>query len=386
MADIIGWKLEINNPKLISRYASYIAAFEKEEPDRFKKFFALEASLGRIQGAKPVGKASAKGVPDFTFTDTSIIEAISSLGLGKLTQAEAKLKRGGTSGTEIGKSVVVPSLLSDLQYNTSEFDEFNRPKLEAYLSSLSPAEIKALVLSNNDLRTTFYNKSKFLQIFTRIANGPIVAYNFLFSFDAFKSDLFKITWRKDKKYFSTALTDSYEKALISELSSTAPAIAAKNRQELIQEFKKLPAALSATAAIPKSKALLNLNLKLSFFTGGSIPMSTARINYGKKEKTETVSLIDLTIAVRGRARLRMRRGSRDPYPPKIFERSGAFRRSIEAYANLKTGIINYFYEPYYSRLEKYGYEIDDLVTGSIRTIAQDRFNREFRLVRQKVKK
>jgi hypothetical protein len=77
----------------------------------------------------------------------------------------------------------------------------------------------------------------------------------------------------------------------------------------------------------------------------------------------------------------MRRGSGEPYPPKIYERTGTFRGSIEAYADFRTNTLNYFYAPYYDSLEKYGYQIQDLVEGSIRSITQQYFNRQFNLVR-----
>jgi hypothetical protein len=116
-----------------------------------------------------------------------------------------------------------------------------------------------------------------------------------------------------------------------------------------------------------------------------MPVSKAKIRGGRKLTYKPVqgpSLIDITVAVRGRTKLRMRRGLGEPNPPKIFERSGTFRSSIEAIANMRTNSIEYFYTPYYQSLERYGYEINELVEGSIRSIAQAQFNRRFNLTRR----
>ena len=73
----------------------------------------------------------------------------------------------------------------------------------------------------------------------------------------------------------------------------------------------------------------------------------------------------------------MRRGSGNPTPPNIYERSGTFRGSIQAVANMNTQVIDYFYLPYYDSLQKYGYQVDDLVSRSIRDIAKERLGQEF---------
>jgi hypothetical protein len=90
-----------------------------------------------------------------------------------------------------------------------------------------------------------------------------------------------------------------------------------------------------------------------------------------------LSILDITMLVRGRTKLKMRRGSAAPSPPKIYERSGAFRGSIEAVANMNTNVINYFYTPYYDALQRYGYTIQDMVEGSIRDIARERLGGQF---------
>lgn len=119
---------------------------------------------------------------------------------------------------------------------------------------------------------------------------------------------------------------------------------------------------------------------------GSIIAYKGRVTILEPKKSRDIDpdipvILDITQLVQGRTRLRMRRGSGEPYPSKIYERTGDFRQSIEAYANFKTNIVNYFYTPHYDSLERYGYEINNLVEGSIRSITQQHFNRQFNLVR-----
>ena len=114
------------------------------------------------------------------------------------------------------------------------------------------------------------------------------------------------------------------------------------------------------------------------FAKGSIIASSIKFKYPKAKKNiAELSIIDLTALVRGRTKLKMRRGAGNPTPPNIYERSGVFRGSIQVVANINSNMIDYFYLPYYDSLEKYGYRIDNLVESSIRDIARERLGQEF---------
>lgn len=111
---------------------------------------------------------------------------------------------------------------------------------------------------------------------------------------------------------------------------------------------------------------------------GSVIASSIKVRYPKaKKRTTELSIIDITKLVRGRTRLKMRRGQGNPTPPNIYERSGTFRGSMQAVANMNTQVIDYFYLPYYDSLQKYGYQIQDLAERSIRDIARERLGQEF---------
>lgn len=137
-------------------------------------------------------------------------------------------------------------------------------------------------------------------------------------------------------------------------------------------------------AIGQAESILKRNrIKISeIHAEGSVVKSSIKIKYPKTSRRQTeLSIIDITKLVRGRTKLKMRRGQGNPTPPNIYERSGTFRGSIQAVANMNTQMIDYFYLPYYDSLEKYGYQIDDLVGRSIRDIAKERLGQEFILRR-----
>jgi hypothetical protein len=121
-----------------------------------------------------------------------------------------------------------------------------------------------------------------------------------------------------------------------------------------------------------------LSFDLNYVKGSVVAYnSIVKVQRASGSAKTQLSILDITMLVRGRTKLKMRRGSAAPSPPKIYERSGAFRGSIEAVANMNTNVINYFYTPYYDALQRYGYTIQDMVEGSIRDIARERLGGQF---------
>jgi len=386
--DIVAWRTIIEDKTIIQQYANYIKAYSdptKTDIERKAIFDATESSLASIQGATSVGRSNKKGVPDFQFSDELLIGGF------KLTQAEAKLKRTkprdsaeeprSKTKTEIGSSKVTGSIIQQIKEEAASelSDSYNREEIEKLLGSYTGAEISSLVKSNPELSKIFYDKSKFLQIFVQnTPSSPITAYNFIFSEAAFKSTLFNIRWRKDKKKFITSLNDTYENKLLSQLQQLPAAINAKTVENFQTGMNKLS---RGDKSIKKVKTSFdNLPLTISFYTGGSIPMSTSSIKYTSKSKrvldTTQPSIIDVTILVKSKVKQRMRRGAGKPRPPKIYERTGTFRNSIRAYFNFKQRTVDYFYEPLYQRLERSGYEVDNLVEDSIRAVIQSKFREQ----------
>jgi hypothetical protein len=240
-----------------------------------------------------------------------------------------------------------------------------------------------------------YQKSKNLVIFSK-TEGSLLAYQIFFPRNKFKAPIFgaSIDAEGSINYF---IQTSFQKQIVSAASDSIIDINLQNIKEQRDYTKRFVASVNSirptqtkTSSItfstrqPGRKTRPTEKIDIIYYTTNSMPLSKATIRKGKKFtfSDDGPSLVDITVAVRGRTRLRMRRGSGNPKPPKIYERSGDFRSSIEAVANLRSNTIQYFYTPYYKRLERYGYEIDELVEGSIRSIAQAQFNRRFNLIRR----
>ncbi len=162
---------------------------------------------------------------------------------------------------------------------------------------------------------------------------------------------------------TSGLLDSVESFMESNISSKA--------ESLSQDYE--------TAVKQASSMLKSKRISVGAdYAKGSVIASSIRAKIPKtKSQPRGLSIIDITALVRGRTRLKMRRGAGNPTPPNIYERSGTFRGSIEAVANMNTRMIDYFYLPYYDSLERYGYQIDNLVERSIRDIAKERLGQEF---------
>jgi hypothetical protein len=68
-------------------------------------------------------------------------------------------------------------------------------------------------------------------------------------------------------------------------------------------------------------------------------------------------------------------------PPTLTYRTGRFVENLEvAQVNYKNSIIKYYSLPLYYSLEDYGYEVEELIEGSIREISQNLYSRQFNLV------
>ena len=213
-----------------------------------------------------------------------------------------------------------------------------------------------------------YNKAKNLTIFSK-SDTSILAYQIYFPRSSFTSDKFGVSYEADNEKrtfaFSYYLTNSFERNLKEAVQDNITKIALESVKDLKYEYLKKEKQVRFGR---KSSEKIDIYWAHS----NSIPVANIKTTIPKTKPIASTmpSIIDITKLVRTRTKLRMRRGVGNPKPPKIYERSGTFRNSIEAVANMQTDTINYFYLPYYSSLEKYGYEINTLVEGSIRAVAQ----------------
>jgi hypothetical protein len=396
----------IGNPSLLSLYSTYINTVDEIARNRLQQ--KLERSLGkRLFGAKKVA-GNPRLIQDWYISDSEAAkEIVKNLGMFEVDEdgqlrIEAKLQRKGQESrtvTTIGGGIVNNSIIAEIISKTNKtetpdvadrvFRSLRRIKsgtnLFNYLEKNAPTTI----------HNQAYQKSKNLVIFSK-TEGSILAYQIFFPRSKFKAPIFgaSLDAENNINYF---IQTSFQKQIVKAASDAIFDINIQNVKEqkdytkrFISSVKSISPAKTKTTNItfstrlPGRKTRPTEKIDIIYYTTNSMPLSKGIVRRGKKLKfvDEGPSLIDITVAVRGRTRLRMRRGAGIPKPPKIYERTGNFRSSIEAVADLRSNTIQYFYEPYYQRLERYGYEITDLVEGSIRAVAQAQFNRRFNLTRR----
>lgn len=407
----------IGSPSLLTEYGEYINAADESARTNLQQ--KLEKSLGKqIFGAKKV-VGDARFEQDWYIDDKKAAqEIVNNLGMFQIDndgvlRIEAKLQRKGEDSgtlTGIGGSVLFQSkgvrtesldfsILREIKRRTKSTDRLRSREQGVAFESIILESIKAketaaakfnylAAIAPKTIHAPAYQKSKNLTIFSKTA-GSLQAYNIFFPRSKFKTPIFGVS--VSDRTIKYELQTSFEKQIVSRLKTLVPKdINKQNEKEQLELQKSLVSNLrvagkkKTSIIYGRGKQRTEDKIDIIYYTTNSMPMSKGIIRGGKKLKVadEGPSLIDISVAVRNRTRLRMRRGDREPYPPKIFERSGDFRSSIEAVANLQSNMIEYFYTPYYDRLERYGYEINDLVEGSIRAIAQSKFNRRFNLTRR----
>jgi hypothetical protein len=104
-----------------------------------------------------------------------------------------------------------------------------------------------------------------------------------------------------------------------------------------------------------------------------------RIN-NQVEKQRFISGVQWTVLTQRRLGETMLRLG-DPEPPELKERTGRFRGSVRVFANYKTRLLQYTYNPLYKSLEQYGYKPDLQVETAIREVAQSLYAQRFNIVR-----
>lgn len=403
---------KIGSPSLIEEYGEYINA--ADESSRGKLQQKLEKALGeQVFGAKKVA-GNPRLVQDWYIDDKKAAqEIVNNLGMFQIDddgvlRIEGKLQRkseSSTASTTIGGTVLFSRKATETpDYSILEeirkLSGSKRQSIDSRDAAIRYEDFLLRTLKNKSPEDRFYyiqknapttihapayNKSKNLSIFS-LTGGSLQAYNIFFPLSKFKPPLFAVSFDKESRKLGYYLNTAFEKELVRRLNNAVTTgVNNQTEKELLAQQKSLTSKLKVKRTTTKNISFSDKKEKIDiiYYTTNSIPVSNGIIRGGKKLKIagDEPSLVDISIAVRGRTRLRMRRGDGEPYPPKIFERSGDFRSSIKAVADLRANTIDYFYTPYYDRLERYGYEINDLVEGSIRAIAQSQFNRRFNLTR-----
>ena len=400
----------VDNPALLRVYDTYIRASDESSRTRLQQ--KLERVLAQqVYGAKKV-PGNPRFEPDFYVDESeAALEITRNLGVfeldnesGGLLRIEAKLQRKletSRTRTVIGSGILSSSIINEIVASTQR--DPTDPKIEKKvfqsLRNIQSGTNLFNFLAKNaktSIHEPAYQKSKNLTIFSR-TSGSLAAYQIYFPRPKLKAPIFGTSINKEGKikYF---IQNSFEKQVVAAAKEAVLDISFvnfKEQQQLSNNLSGVVNRLKSAKAIPTNitfgavktgKALPTEKIDVIYYTTNSMPLSTGIVRPGKKlrfskeepqqKELPEDSLIDLTIAVQRRTRQKMRRGTGKPRPPKIYERTGTFRNSIRAYFNARQNTVDYFYEPYYQRLERSGYEVGGLVEDSIRSVMQSQFKRQ----------
>ena len=387
-------EIEITNRQILKEYSNYINTTDNSA--RAISQGKIESYFPKIYGAKRISGNPAL-VPDYYVSGESLVKNLSPFFQqedSQLLNIEAKFatrESKSTTKTTIGGRVtgaVLPEIRSNLG---ADFASGREDDLYAYMNKVlkikSGPELFTFMERNApDFHKEAYNKAKNLTIFTEGSSTSVLAYQIYFPKNKFTSNIFGVGYEASNASksltFSYFLNNSFEKNLKEAVQGTIVKSNIRDFRKLQYENFKPNTSVGFGRNIGGGRKEKTETIDIYWAHSNSIPVANITTKLPKKYKpVQGPSILDITMLVRGRARLKMRRGSGAPTPPKIYERSGTFRGSIEAIANTRNNTIDYFYLPYYDSLQKYGYEIEGLVTDSIRAIAQERLGRQFILRR-----
>lgn len=375
---------------------------------------ATAGFLGGYQGSERGTLKVTQATPSITKTDpdyvsrqkTLIIELVE-LGITGVSSApikklfdELKIEIDGTYTTK-----AIKELEEQIYSIVSKKDIQNA--YDAIMSN--PAKFKKFMAGPFGKLVTDKIKNLTVQINAEAPNGKTL--RFFQTFINLQFGVTDIVRKKEGNAYKFYLSSAFEKKLI-----------ASTRQKLLANAvgvvtSRLDNALSFNLSgrtglqqiLQTSQNLEDLVNSLSFNkfevgipTGGSIPLSFGidatnllntlntkipRIlatNYKiaqTAKKGKFASAPQLTSLLRLEVFSRMKKQGK-PRPPILTFRSGRFVENLEiAQVNYKNSIINYYSLPLYYSLEKYEYEVIDLIEGSLRSVTQKLYSRQFNLVR-----
>jgi hypothetical protein len=389
------------NPALLRVYQSYIET--ADETSRVRLQQKLERVIGRsLYGAKKI-PGDPRLEPDWIIDQSkAALEITNKFGIFEsdadsgVLRIEAKLKRRKEekrTKTDIGSGVLSNSIINEILQNRQEIPVNNIERtvftkiIKDYVNK-SGSDLFNFLATNapTTIHEPAYNKSKNLTIFSK-TSGSLLAYQIYFPRAKFKTPIFgsSISSKGVINYF---LQTSFEKQLVGAASKAMMVINAdivREQQNLAKTIKSTDISFSNPAK--GSKVRPTETLDLIYYSRNSIPMSRgipkASVNLrlpadieDKDFDTPRDSVIDITRAVQGKVRSRMRRGVGKPRPPKLYERTGTFRGSIRAHFVERQNTVDYSYIPYYDRLERSGYQVNRLVEDSIRSVVQAKFKQQ----------
>lgn len=350
---------------------------------------AIEASEAKSSMIKYISKASSSSIDLYRERDISLGSTIR---IGATGNKVLSTKYTSSSTGDISERITdtKTGAVKFVEYYKTNLDLFNKHLLNPKLQPDNSLRKILLALSTN-----IQLKAGYLRIPLSINKKQVAISTLKFSKEFIlnnvkgavseSGDLIEVTFDYPAAIINEALTTiskdskvqsslkSFDKEafkLIDEEIASIPTNASilDNYAQLILNFNKTINSQEFTASIDRS---------LKLYEGKVLLREPKRKTFYSTEG----SIVDITEYVRGRTVLKMKRGKGIPHPEKIYNRTGDFLSSIEAVALFKQNLVKYYFNPDYLGLERYGYKIDEMVQGSVRSIVQERFKVNLGLVR-----
>ena len=430
MADqIIAFRVSITEPEYLKNLSNYLTATgavgRRPSPGAVKGLATvMEHELGRFYQMK-AGGPEERAIPDLLEPSARMAKAMGLITDEEFTASEVKSKQrleGGKAATKIGavapfgtKNPVAAPLIEAIKGQAGVTrDPSGQEIVPESLDINDPlAVLKAArekfgkiggggffnLIRDNDpsLHMEFYLKTKNLTISRGVTNkkGQIVSadvFQIHFPRSKFTAPPFTTELRSQDNSIAYLLSTAFEKDLIKNLTSAAPAFLAKNVEEFQKGLEKLPGRQKTTKEKTMQGVAVGYGMILGVPGGGSIRRLNVKLRRsGSRRKGPApkrgrfVSNVQLSAILQQRLSQKMPRYP-EPQRPTPRYITGKLANSFQLMANYRTGVMGYFNTPpasgYVDELNTKGWLLDEtLVEPTIRQITQQLFGRQFRVLR-----
>lgn len=394
--NIIGFITTISNQEIIDNYAKYIANPNVKIEDK-AAYNWLESAVAPFFGGVARG-GSEKLLPDIIIQDAELLNLFKDkfgVSADENLELETKFRQSLTAPSEINLPVTITNISEQLTRTTTTVGSsvldsafkstFKKGKLLQEVTRLNANSgsgwFSILKARDPNLYNAFYNKAKFLQISYK-TDTSVFALNLFTPINRFKSPPFEFNYKSG--ILKLSFNNAFEKRLLKSLQDVKP-LQLSSLEQLKTDFDNISFGKKIKVSTQGSKSIT-----ISVPTGGSIPVTRARLDINRAEqqlqqssqepKQAFISGVQWTVLTQRRLGETMLRLG-EPEPPELKERSGRFRSSVRVFANYRTKTLQYLYNPLYSTLKRYGYRPDLQVETAIREVAQTLYAQKFNIVR-----
>lgn len=255
------------------------------------------------------------------------------------------------------------------------------------------AELKRLIGSNRSkaaiaLRNNFELKSSDIRIVLNIGGKAVIRSIGWTWKDIQKNPKAKISVIPDGKG-GVNFNIFFTSALVKEALNKAETIANQRNLEISDSLAKTLADQFAAFSPDVIKFLDSFGINNSYtYDVGSLLVGKGKITdrsqitrvSNQVNRQQFISGVQWTALTQKRlGETMLRLGEAEP--PELKERTGRFRSSVQVFANYRTRLLQYTYNPLYRSLQKYGYKPDLQVETAIREVAQQLYAQKFNITR-----